>query len=421
MSANKIAVYIYGAFSPASDGCHARVCSLLDRLTEIGERVAVYSYDNHPDFPWRSANVDAFRARWPGVELVLERYSGKLKLATRVKNLLVSLFPKSAARLIRISIPGWSPKFDRLKTESSFFLVNYTHGLCQLNGVDPGRCLVDTHDVNFAKWAKITNSNSISVTSLRKLRGEIATLEVAGTVIAISPPEAAFFRMMLSRDNISYVSSWTEPCTAMSSRNTVRDIDLVFFGSGYIMNARGFCEMLEKHGAWLRRYRIVACGLVCEDTAVIELTRRFPNVTLLGFVAEPGEIYARSKAALSPVGGTGLKMKIVAAVEAGIPVFASRQSLDGLPPGFEEAVFPISEAGVTVLLDNEDRLSAARAAARRYAATFAKAGDVAAVLDRLKAGVVADAELGQPSDTAAATPINLRAVEPQAGDLAPVP
>jgi hypothetical protein len=43
------------------------------------------------------------------------------------------------------------------------------------------------------------------------------------------------------------------------------------------------------------------------------------------------------------------------------------------------------------------------------------------MLDRLRAGLVADAEQGQPRGAVMATPVNLLAVEPQAGDLAPVP
>jgi Glycosyl transferases group 1 len=385
MNRTKVTVYFYGAFTPESDGCHARVCSLVDRLSETYKDVAVYSYDNHPDFPWTPANIAAFRKRWPKVELVLEPYTSKLKTLTRVKNLLISVFPRSADRLLRLSVRGWSPEFDRLKSESQAVFVNYAHGLNQLNGVDPARCLVDTHDINFVKWAKLTNSSSVSTTSLRKLRGEIAALQTASSVIAISPPEAAFFRMMLNGDDVFYVSSWATPrILAEDVERAVPDIDLVFVGSGYTMNARGFCDMLEKHGSWLSRYKIAVCGLVCNDPDVIAAAARFPNVSLLGYVERPADIYARSKAALSPVDGTGLKMKIMGALEAGIPAFASKQAFDGLPPGYEHAVFPISEASVANLLDSEQRLAGARKAARNYYATFNRTGEAGAVLDRLR-------------------------------------
>jgi hypothetical protein len=385
MNRNKVSVYFYGAFIPETDGCHARVCSLLDRLSVVFKSVAVYSFDNHPDFPWTPTNVEAFNARWPCVELVLEPYSAKLKILTRAKNLLISIFPNAADRLLRLTVPGWTPKFERLKAESRAIFVNYTHGLSQLNGIDPERCLVETHDINFAKWAKITNASSVSTTSLRKLRGEIAALQTTSAAIAISPPEAAFFRMMLEEsDSVFYVSSWDTP--RMPDRDVDRvppDFDLVFVGSGYIMNARGLCDLLEKHGSWLSRYRIAVCGLVCDDPDVIAMSERFPNVSLLGYVERPADIYARSKAALSPVDGTGLKMKIVAALEAGIPAFASKQTLDGLPPGYENSVFPISEASIASLLGNEQRLMEARNAALTYYAAFNRTGEATALLDRL--------------------------------------
>ncbi len=77
-------------------------------------------------------------------------------------------------------------------------------------------------------------------------------------------------------------------------------------------------------------------------------------------------------------------MKIMAALEAGIPAFASKQAFDGLPPGYEQAVFPISEASVANLLGNEQKLAAARIAARNYHATFNRTGEAKAVLDRLR-------------------------------------
>ena len=384
MQRSKVSVYFYGAFTPESDGCHARVCSLLNRLSVTFKQVAVFSYDNHPDFPWTPSNVRAFHARWPDIELVLDPYTAKLKALTRLKSMLVSIFPAAAGRLLQLSVPGWSPGFEKLKRDSEVILVNYTHGMAQLNGVDPSRCLLDTHDINFAKWAKITNASPVSLTSMRKLRGEVAVLRTVRDVIAISPSEAAFFRMMLDEDRVSYVSSWDPPRSpAVAADRVTPDIDLVFVGSGYVMNARGLCEMLERHGGWLAPYRIAVCGLVCADPAVKMLPRRFPNVTLLGYVEHVADIYARSKAALSPVDGTGLKMKIVAALEAGIPVFASTQAFDGLPPGYEECVFPISEAGIAGLLGSEPRLAQARNAARHCHASFAQAGEAAAVLERL--------------------------------------
>ena len=385
MNRDKVVVYFYGAFVPEVDGCHARTCALLDRLVANFANVAVFSYDNHPDFPWTLANKAAFAARWPGVELILDRYTRRLRQLTRVKNLLISIYPRAATRLLRQSFAGWSPGYERLRAQARAVFVTYTHGLAQLNGVDPDLCIVDTHDINFAKWAKLNHASPVSVASLRKLRGEVATLRVSRAVVAISPPEAAFFRMMLGHDGVFYVASWDVPRAPIGGTERASDYDLVFVGSGYAMNARGLCELLGQHGAWLSRYRIAVCGRVCDSPDVQRAVRGHPNVCLLGYVDRPADIYARSRAALSPVDGTGLKMKILAAMEHGRPVFASRHSLDGLPPGYDGAVFPIDEAMVAEVLDTEYRWQAACRAARNYRATIGRTGDAGAVLDRVSA------------------------------------
>src|SRR5262249_49611206 len=100
-----------------------------------------------------------------------------------------------------------------------------------------------------------------------------------------------------------------------------------------------------------------------------------PHIRLLGFVPDMAPIYRASKAALSPVNGTGLKIKIVDALKYGKPVFASRQALDGLPAGYEQSVFPIEQDAIEqLILDRKARL-AAGTAARTYFCYLQQAGD----------------------------------------------
>jgi glycosyltransferase involved in cell wall biosynthesis len=180
---------------------------------------------------------------------------------------------------------------------------------------------------------------------------------------------------------------------------TETDYDLVFVGSDYIMNVRGLCDLLARDGAWLSRWRIAVCGRVCGHPTVREAVRPFPNIVLLGFVDRLDDIYRRSRAALSPVDGTGTKMKLLAALAAGLPVFGSRQSRDGLPPGYEDAVFPVEELVLRDVLDDPNRYIAASRAAREYHAVLGAAGDAEAVLAAIRQRVPAN---GRPSPTAIA-------------------
>jgi glycosyltransferase involved in cell wall biosynthesis len=132
---------------------------------------------------------------------------------------------------------------------------------------------------------------------------------------------------------------------------------------------------LQEHGTWLGKYRVAVCGKVCQQPDVIQVASHYPNVSLLGFVDDIDQIYRRSQAAVSPVVGTGLKIKIVDALAKGKPVFASPSSLAGLPPGYEGCVFPIQRQVVSRILDHEENRRAAVHESRAYFATFGQRGD----------------------------------------------
>ncbi len=283
-----------------------------------------------------------------------------------------------------MGLPGATPRFDAIKASAACLIVNYAEGLAQLNGVDADRCYIETHDVNFIKWAKLHQKSPISMVPLRKMRGEIGALDAAKGVISISPSETALFKMMLRSPDVFYVPSWE---LSKSAGNTVQqpaEFDLVFAASEYVMNVRGFVSMLRDHGQWLEKYKIAVCGRVCEDPALKGAVAKFPNVTLLGFVDRVEDVYARSKAALAPVDGTGMKIKVVSALAAGLPVFASAHCLEGLAAGYQGAVFEIEESVVSDVLTDETKLQRAKSAALHYDALLKTSGDLLPLLEALR-------------------------------------
>jgi glycosyltransferase involved in cell wall biosynthesis len=190
--------------------------------------------------------------------------------------------------------------------------------------------------------------------------------------------------MMLGSPNISYVPSWDAPSPVSVSSEQPADFDLVFAGSEYVMNVRGLVNLLRTHGRWLSKYRIAVCGRVCDDPALIEAAAPFSNVTLLGFVDRVEDVYSRSKAALAPVDGTGMKIKVATALAAGLPVFASAQCLEGLAAGFEDAVFEIDETQVSEILGDISKLRAAKKAALRYDTLLKTSGNLLPFLATLR-------------------------------------
>jgi hypothetical protein len=376
------------AILPEMDGAQARVGEMLDRLSAELRSVAVYSFDNDPQHPWTSDGRAMFARRWPGVDLVTEPRSRSVKCLSYVKKALLGLFPFKAAQILSLRIKSGAPELDRLRGLTGIFVVNYQKGLCELNGIDPARCFVETHDLHFLKTARVHDKSPLSASLLLKLRAELGSYAAVRALFAISPTETTFFRMLLPDTLTYFVSSWTAPKSGVPILPAAADYDFVFVGSAYQMNARGLCALYETDGSWLSRYRVAICGMVCDDPAIQSLAAKVPTISLLGYVDDLSGVFQRSRVALSPVSGTGVKMKILAAVRAGLPVFASRNSMEGLAPGYDGAVMEIEEETCRRLFSDTDAYHSACRAALAYGMAHSRAGEVDAAIAAIKHAIV---------------------------------
>ena len=117
--------------------------------------------------------------------------------------------------------------------------------------------------------------------------------------------------------------------------------DLVFVGSDMFQNARGLLTFSrqQRHGS---RHCDRSGRSGRRNTSVRAFAQDRPHIHLLGFVDDLFATYAASKAAISPVDGTGLKIKVVEALGHGRPVFASRQSGKGWRRDMIAAFFLLS-------------------------------------------------------------------------------
>ena len=101
--------------------------------------------------------------------------------------------------------------------------------------------------------------------------------------------------------------------------------------------------------------------------------------SILGFQPNLDEVYAQSKLVVSPVEGTGLKMKVAEALAHGKPVCGSDHSIEALPPGWEQCVFPLTRPVIEALIEDPIRLQEASAAARVYYSSFETSGELIVV------------------------------------------
>jgi glycosyltransferase involved in cell wall biosynthesis len=385
---NQVVVYYNGTFIHLRNGAHARMTSLLQYLVQAGYSITLFSFKNHPTEPWTEAAQAAFKAAFPTVQLVIDTQTPLLRCLTYVKNTLTAFFPAKAHRIIAWRFRAASPNYESLATERShaLWIVNYADGLTQLNGVPKGPIVVETHDIKFIQVAKKNCTPPFNLRSLLRMRSELGVLNCTAAIIAISSVEAGLFRVIMADPRVFYIPRYASatPMCRVDRPKAEYLYDLVFVGSEMFQNARGLLAFFEANKTWLASLRVAVVGRVAENTAVRAFARGRPGIHLLGFVDDLFAIYATSKAAISPVDGTGLKIKVVEALGRGRPVFASRQSMEGLAPGYDRCVFPIERSFIERLLWDDAQLEAAQASALAYWDSLATAGDMTQFQDFLQ-------------------------------------
>lgn len=380
-----VIVFYCGRLAPQSNGSQLRAFDLLTHLQTRFERVVLYGYSDLPGGGWTPADHAAFAARFPSVEVVLDREGPALRAAARLKKLLLTLWPALARPVLRARLPGAAPGYRRLRQAhpGAVVFVNYVDGVAQMNGVPVARCLVETHDAKYFRRAKGTGASLVSLPALLRLRGEVATLSAVAGVVAITPQEKYLFENTMPGQRVFHVPVYAPAAAPLPPPGAEAEYDLLFAASQNALNVAGLLGFMTEARDWIGRYRIALCGRICEVPQIRRLAETAPNVTLLGFVdaATLDRLHARSRACLSPTEGTGLKIKLVEALRRGRPVFASDHAMSGLGGGHEDCVFPLTEAAFRAVLDDPAALGAACHAAAACYRRFAAGGDLVA-LDR---------------------------------------
>lgn len=379
-------VYYHGTFVNRLNGAHARVAELLRHLQASGYRTIVYSYYDHRACPWTDADIARFARDFAGIELVLDRRSAMFNRLTFLKLRLIALMPTLATRLLAWRVSRQTPQFDALieRHPDAALIVNYADGLVELNGLRGKAAVVETHDLKFVNAAKSLGRRLTSVKTMLSARAELELLDHADTLIAIAPPEAAIFRLFYTSKPVLLIPAYTVTPAALRA-DTFR-YDLLFVGSENILNVDGLIGFVTAHRAWLQGRSLAVVGRVCFDERVRLAVRELPGVELLGYVDDLDAVTAQSKLVIAPVDGTGLKIKMLEALATGKPVFASAGALAGLPPGHEHCAFPIEEAAMQRLLDDDEPRRAAEDAALTYYRTRLIGEDLATLHTRLRAG-----------------------------------
>lgn len=355
------------------NGSHYRLWELIEFLQKKYDQIIVYTIGSSED----GYTESVFHKKFPDVKIRQDKPGRIADTIYSLKNLLLSIFPGRAKQILQMGLKSLSPVLTDIRRTypSAHWYLNFVDSAARLNGFPSSTAVMGTIDFKAVKMSLSSRTPLENLKLLLRLRGELAVLRQFDCVIAISPLEALFFRSVIG-ESVQYIPTFsTSTISEPRSDGGDHQYDLVFVGANSVFNVEGLLSFIDQNALWLKGYRFVVCGRVGESPRV-QARCKAEGIHLIGFVEDLADIYSRSKIAISPVDGTGLKIKVVEALSFGKPVFGSRHSMDALPVGYSDCVFEITQSGMTEMIERADLRLSAEAAALRYSNAFRAASDV---------------------------------------------
>lgn len=210
------------------------------------------------------------------------------------------------------------------------------------------RRIVDTHD-SFAERHKQYRAKGMTSGYWRSLRtaDEVRGLRRADVVLAIQEAEAAGFSAALAADS----SSTDNPEVAVVSH--ILDIadpvsDFATDGSAFYLASNNSSNRVSIHGfienvlplviAEIPQFDLKLVGNICGEVPDHE------NITKLGRVENLAEVYAQASFSVNPtLLGTGINIKLLDAMAAGVATISTETGLRGLPDAFRDGVVAVGD------------------------------------------------------------------------------
>ncbi|OJF95290.1 glycosyltransferase family 4 protein [Pararhizobium antarcticum] len=224
---------------------------------------------------------------------------------------------------------GFGRKYRALQEQHGFDVVvcEYVFQSAALEAFPADvRKILDTHD-SFADRHKLFGNDNYwySLPSDEEVRG----FTRADAIVAIQQEEADRFRRQIDQDDpeVAVVSHFLDLSHRVSDYTSA---NAVFLGSSYVANVRSLTFFIEsilpKIVAEIPEFRLVVAGSICK------MIGDNPHVDKLGFVDHVADAYKRAQISVNPtLIGTGINIKLLDAMSAGVPTVASRTGLRGLP------------------------------------------------------------------------------------------
>ncbi|MET0588685.1 MAG: glycosyltransferase family 4 protein [Novosphingobium sp.] len=335
---------------PAHEGNRSRILALSRAIRDLGHDLWVVVMPSGLSMPNdRAAHMAEFGAdRFVEIppENPLARFIRRFPFRLRRKlGHILRLPGRFYGTLDGLYEQSWSGPLERLHREHGFdaAMVEYVIHSAALDLFPANvRKIIDTHD-SFADRHKPYVAKGLydyfySLRSEDEARG----FRRADAILAIQQEEAETFDRQLGDDpdnpEIAVVNHFLDLSAApVSNHSPCRALFLASRNPANTISAQNFVAhvlplVLEK----LPEFRLVLAGMICE------VVDDHPAVIKLGRVDQLSDAFEQAPLLVNPMlVGTGINIKILDAMAAGVPVVSTDMGARGLPDEFRSSVLTV--------------------------------------------------------------------------------
>lgn len=380
------------SFNPAYQvraGNSEYLASFTQSLSGAGFDVSILILEEIPAYMARIAAIDDYTSLYSGFRIYRAIRFGGHFYSLNPRNWwntilrVTGLHPGAGrCRMHRFGFDCYDPRPSALRwaqrrlrrARPSLVVANYFNAAPIFDRLSPGTTTaILTHDVLALREISVDAAGAPADFDRTLIAAEALAFNSADVCFAIKPEEAQVIRRIAPK-----TKAVSMPMAVEIGENDLsgrRGPVCIFVGSDHPANKQGLQWLLTE--AWPRvlakrpdaRLHVVGS---CAHSIEVPLP---PNVEVFGFVDDLADAYARASVSLTPLlYGSGVKIKLVEGLAAGLPSVATTVGAEGVPPTTSEVLRIADGAELYAdailealeISDNVEHREAVRAFARHH-------------------------------------------------------
>jgi glycosyltransferase involved in cell wall biosynthesis len=343
----RIAIVSIIPIFPCIGGNRARLLSLVDGLAALGHAL---DFIHLPSRQVRDFDVAAHQARFGADHVhILDR--GALDDLRYYTRRALAKARRTVGRALRLDgaqyydldeqyFDGFTRQLRRLDARRRYdaVIVEYVANSKAFGAFPDALGILDVHDA-FTDRHLVAPGYSLRAGDERRgfLRSDI--------VLSIQDEESARFRRQLGQ-GVGRVETVSHSMDVSHRAPRTDALAATFIGSAFEANieslhyfvARVLPELLRREPA----FRLVVAGTICNSIA------DHPAITKLGLVPHLSDAFAAASVSVNPIRrGTGINIKLLDSMAAGIPSVSTETGLRGLPARYRGGVVGVADDDAT--------------------------------------------------------------------------